>query len=226
MTHDLVAFVPMKLNNERLQGKNTREIGLGKPLFHCILDSLALSGIRDVYVYCSDPGIVELLPDGVKFLQRSKNLDRSETKINEVMSGFAADVPAEAYLMTHATAPFLSAASLDRVAAAIRSGEHDSAFTVTRLQEFLWADGAPLNYDPVAIPRTQDLPPYYAETTGCYAYTSDLLLGQGRRVGQTPALIEVSKIEAIDINEPIDFDIAQAVYRQIHGIGSEKTAGL
>lgn len=218
MTRDLVAFVPMKLNNERLPGKNTREIGPGKPLFHCILDSLARSEISDIYVYCSDPEIVELLPDGVRFLQRSEHLDRSDTKINEVMAAFAADVPSEAYLMTHATAPFLSTASLDRVAAAVRGGEHDSALTVTRLQEFVWADGRPLNYDPVAIPRTQDLPPYYTETTGCYAYDADLLLNQGRRIGETPALIEVSKIEAIDINEPIDFEIAQAVYKQIHDV--------
>ncbi len=214
----LVAFVPMKLNNERLPGKNTREIAPGKPLFHCILDSLLQSSVSDVYVYCSTPEIVDMLPDGVKFLRRSERLDSSETKINEVMSAFAADVPADSYLMTHATAPFLSTDSLNRAADAVRGGRHDSALTVTRTQEFIWADGKPLNYDPAAIPRTQDLPPYYTETTGCYAYTAELLLRQGRRVGTTPALIEVSKIEAIDINEPIDFEIAQAVFRQLRAV--------
>lgn len=215
----MVAFVPLKLNNERLPGKNTREIEPGKPLLHCILESLRASTLDEIYVYCSSPEIVDLLPAGVKFLRRSERLDTSETKINEVMSAFAADVPADSYLMTHATAPFLSADSLNRAAEAVLSGRHDSALTVTRLQEFIWADGKPLNYDPVAIPRTQDLPPYYTETTGCYAYSSDLLLSQGRRVGDTPALIEVSKIEALDINEPIDFEIAQAVYRQLRASG-------
>lgn len=216
----LVAFVPMKLNNERLPGKNTREIGPGKTLFHLILESLLLAGIEEIYVYCSDPNIAALLPEGVKFLKRSEELDRSETKINEVMEAFASDVPADAYLMAHATAPFLSAITLNRVAEAVRSGRHDSALTVTRLQEFLWSDGKPLNYDPTSIPRTQDLAPLFTETTGCYAYTADLLLAEGRRVGDDPALIQVSKIEAIDINESIDFDIAQAVYRQVSSADS------
>lgn len=86
-----------------------------------------------------------------------------------------------------------------------------NALTVTRLQEFLWKDGRPINYDPAAVPRTQDLPPLYTETTGAYAYRRELILEQDRRVGASPALIEVSKIEAVDINEPVDWIVADAL---------------
>lgn len=208
----VVAYVPLKLNNERVPGKNTRELSDGTPLFHLILRALALvPSIDETYVYCSSREIKDALPLGTSFLERDAALDSSATRINEVMQSFANDVYSDVYLLAHATAPFLSSSSLATLVRTVTGGKHDSALTVVRLQEFLWADGLPLNYDPVFIPRTQDLPPIYAETTGAYAYTRNLVL-QGRRVGSTPALVEVSKIEALDINESLDWDIASAVY--------------
>lgn len=208
----IAGYVPMKLNNERLPGKNTKQFSSGRPLFHHALENLRNSSIDEVYVYCSSDVIEAQLPEGVQFLRRDTRLDTSQTSINEVMIAFAQEIEADAYLMAHATAPFLSTQTLDRMLNALRSGKHDSALPVTRLQEFIWKDGSPLNYDPAAIPRTQDLPLYFTETTGAYAYTRELVNAQGRRVGESPALIEVSKIEAIDINEAVDFEIADAIH--------------
>ena len=57
--------------------------------------------------------------------------------------------------------------------------------------------------------------PILVETTGLYVYRRELIVEQNRRVGDTPFLVEVSRIEAIDINEPIDFEIANAVFNSI-----------
>ena len=208
----VAAYVPMKLNNERLPNKNTRAFDNGRPLLSYIFKTLGqVLGIDAIHAYCSDPAITPYLPPQVKFVQRSTSLDRSATRINEVMLSFAVDVPADVYVLAHATAPFISAGSiaagLDKV---LHSG-HDSALSVQGLREFLWRDGAPLNYDPATIPRTQDLPPLFAETTGLYIYRRHLIVEQNRRIGSNPYLIEVSKIEAVDINEAIDFEIANAI---------------
>ena len=67
-----VAFVPIRLNSQRVEGKNLRELG-GEPLLVHILRSLrAAKGIDEVYVYCSNPSIQEYLPKGVRFLQRAE----------------------------------------------------------------------------------------------------------------------------------------------------------
>ena len=84
--------------------------------------------------------------------------------------------------------------------------------TVSELKEFMWKDNQPINYSPEAIPRTQDLEPYYCETCGMYMFSKELMQKEHRRIGHRPYLIPVSKIEALDINEPIDFDICNAVY--------------
>lgn len=208
----IVAFVPIKTNNERLPGKNTKKFSNGKPLINYILETLLRTkGIDDIYVYCSDEQIKCYLPDGVKFLKRDEYLDKSTTSFNEVLKCFARDISADIYLLTHATAPFISSTSFERGISAVRSGAYDSALTVEKMQEFMWKEGAPFNYSPERIPRTQDLDSYYIETCGMYIYTADLINNESRRIGHHPYLVEVSKIEACDINNPEDFVIADAI---------------
>lgn len=211
----VVAYVPMKLNNERLVNKNTKPFDNGQPLLTYILDTLCkTNGLDSVYAYCSSEEVKQYLPEQVRYLKRSASLDRSETKINEVMLSFAQDVEADVYVLAHATAPFISAASIEQGISKIVNEGYDSALAVVKLQEFLWKDGKPFNYSAETVPRTQDLPPMYSETTGLYIYTRDLIVNQNRRIGERPYLITVSKIEAVDINEAVDFDIANAIFNK------------
>lgn len=211
-----VAIVPMKLNNRRLPQKNTKCFTNGKPLCWYILSTLLnLEGIDEVYVYCSNPDIKEFIPDGVKYLRRSKMLDQDTTKMNEVLSSFAEDVPADVYVMTHTTAPFISKESIEKGLNAVISGEYDSSFAAKKLQDFLWKDGKPFNYELENIPRTQDLPPLFEETSGFYIYKRDVMTKLNRRIGNKPYIVEVGEIESIDIDEPEDFMIADAIFNHI-----------
>lgn len=208
-----VAIVPMKLNNSRLPGKNTKSFTDGKPLCYYILSTLLkVSGVDEVYVYCSNQDIQNFIPDGVKYLKRSTSLDQNTTKMNEVLQAFAKDVPADIYVMTHTTAPFITVQSIEKGLEAVKSGEYDSSFAAKRLQDFLWKDGKPFNYQLNAIPRTQDLEPLYEETSGFYIYTSDVIKRMNRRIGCKPYIVEVSEIESVDIDEAEDFEIADAIH--------------
>ncbi len=207
-----VAVVPMKLNNERLPNKNTRMFENGKPLCYYILDTLLkVEGINEIYVYCSNPKIQNYIPNGINYLPRKESLDTSQTKMNEVLKCFAEDVDADIYLMTHTTSPFVTSESIQAALNEVKSGEYDSAFAVQKVQEFLWKDGKPINYDLNNIPRTQDLPVVYSETSGFYIYKKSIIIEHNKRIGFKPYLKEVSKIESIDIDEYEDFQIANAV---------------
>lgn len=212
----ITAVVPMKLNNRRLPQKNTKPFTNGKPLCYYILSTLLkVEGIDEVYVYCSNPDIKEFIPEGVKYLRRSESLDQDTTKMNEVLQCFAGDVPSDIYVMTHTTAPFISAESIKKGLDAVKSGEYDSSFAAKKLQDFLWKDGKPFNYALDNIPRTQDLDPLFEETSGFYIYKSDVMVKNGRRIGDKPFIVEVGEIESIDIDEPEDFAIADAVFNHI-----------
>lgn len=208
-----VAFVPIKLNSERLPLKNIRPFQNGKPLLYYILTTLKkVPQIDDIFVYCSSNEIVQYLPDGVRFLQRDPYYDLSTTKFNEVLKSFAELIDADTYILTHATAPFLSEKSIVEGINKVNLEGYDSAFSVCELQEFLWKDNQPFNYELKNIPRTQDLEKMYTETCGLYIFKKHLILEQDRRIGDRPFLIPVSKIEACDINTEEDFYLAEAIY--------------
>lgn len=212
-----VAIVPMKLNNRRLPQKNTKCFTNGKPLCYYILSTLlTVDGVDEVYVYCSNPSIQEFIPDGVKYLKRSESLDQDTTKMNEVLQCFAADVPADIYVMTHTTAPFISKESIEKGLQAVLSGKYDSSFAAKKLQDFLWKNGVPFNYELNNIPRTQDLPTFYEETSGFYIYRNEVMTKLNRRIGEKPYIVEVGEIESVDIDESEDFMIADAIYNHIY----------
>ena len=209
----VVAFVPIKLNNERCPNKNILPFDNGEPLIKYILKTLQkVSNIDEVYVYCSDSAICDYLPEGINFLKRDSYLDLSTTKFNEVLTTFADKIYADVYVLTHATAPFISEESIEKGVNAVLDKGYDSALSVTKLQEFVWKDGRPFNYDVNNIPRTQDLEPLYTETCGLYVYKNEIIKNKKRRIGDNPYLIEVSKIEACDINTKEDFEVANAIF--------------
>lgn len=218
----VVAVVPMKLNNRRLPQKNTKKFTNGKPLCWYILNTLVqVKGIDKVYVYCSNPIIKEFVPENISYLKRSEELDQDKTTMNEVLQAFAKDVPADIYIMTHTTAPFIQVNTIEKGLNAVLTEKYDSAFTVKKLQEFIWKDGKPFNYSLQKISRTQDLEPLYCETSGFYIYRKNIITDMNRRIGNTPYMVEVGEIESIDIDEKEDFDIADAVYNMYKKSGEK-----
>ncbi len=211
-----VAFVPVKMNNERTPGKNTKPLFDGTPLIQMILRSLqGCCEIEETYVYCSKEKIEDYLLPGINFLKRDEKYDTAQADVNDMFYSFSQKVPADIYVLAHATAPFLKSSSIDEGVKVVKNGEFDSAIAVRKMQEFFWKDGAPLNYDTKHIPRTQDLEPYFVETTGLYIFTRDVIQTRRSRIGKKPYMICVSPIEATDINNPIDFEIANAIYSSI-----------
>ena len=78
-----------------------------------------------------------------------------------------------------------------------------------KIQDYLWQDGEPLNFDATNVPRSQDLKPIYRETSGVYVFTKEVFEKYHRRIGKSPFVKEVSFKESIDINNPEDFILAE-----------------
>lgn len=206
-----VAIMPIKLKNERLPGKNTMLLG-GKPLLQHQLLAVRETGVADeIYVFCSDEAVCPFLPEGVTFLKRSPELDLPTSNFTQIFTAFSNEVDADVYVYVHATAPFISQETIKQCVEAVRSGEYDSAFCATKIQDFLWKDGEPLNFDAANIPRSQDLEPIYRETSGVYAFTKEVFKRTHRRIGLHPFIKEVTFVEAVDINNPEDFQLATII---------------
>ena len=205
----IVAIMPIKLQNERLPGKNTKLLG-DKPLLAYELESLlATKKLDQVYVYCSNNEIEKFLPKGVTFLKRPEFLDLPTSNFSQIFENFSNTVDADIYVYAHATAPFITKETMIECIDAVVSGEYDSAFCASKIQDYLWQDGEPLNFDATNVPRSQDLKPIYRETSGVYVFTKEVFKTIHRRIGKKPYIKEVSFKESIDINNPEDFVLAE-----------------
>lgn len=212
----VVALIPLKLKNERVPGKNLKKFYDGTPLVEFIQKAcLGAKRVDEIYVYCSNEDAKDYLLPGVQFLKRPQFLDEDTSNCNDIIREFMKEVAADIYVVTHATGPFTKSESIDACVEKVVSKEYDSAFLAKRMQEFLWQDGKALNFDVQHFPRTQDLKPIYSEASGAFVFPKETFLKYDRRVGIKPYIHEVDLIEAIDIDYPIDFDIANAVYKEI-----------
>ena len=206
-----VAFVPIRLNSQRVEGKNLRLLG-GRPLMTYLLDSLIQAeNIDEVYVYCSNLSIVEYLPEEVKFLQRDERLDSNTTLGQEIYDAFTQQVEADIYILAHTTSPFIKTRTIEDAVKKVQSGEYDSAFSAEKIQTFTWWQGEPLNYTFERVPRTQDLEPVYVETSAFFIFRKELWREHHRRIGFKPYTAVTDRIESMDIDNPDDFLLAEAI---------------
>ena len=207
----IAAIMPIKLKNERLLGKNTKLLG-EKPLIQYELDNLVAIGMLDsISVYCSSDEVCRYLPEGVEFVKRPEYLDLPTSNFSQIFECFMKEKDADIYVYAHATAPFISQETMKECIQAVTSGKYDSAFCAVKIQDYLWQDGEPLNFDAANVPRSQDLKPIYRETSGVYVYTKEVFEKYHRRIGKNPYIKEVNYKEAVDINNPEDFDLAVAM---------------
>jgi CMP-N-acetylneuraminic acid synthetase len=216
--------MPMRHDSERVPGKNYRPFGDGRPLFHHTLDALVnCPEIDHVVIDTDSPTIkdncAERYPD-VVVLDRPQHLLSGMTPMNEVLLHDVTQVESEFYLQTHSTNPLLTSETLRR---AIRTffgsyPRHDSLFGVTRVQTRFWAsDGSAVNHDPHTLIRTQDLPPLFEENSCIYIFRGETLKKRHHRIGERPYLFEIDRLEAVDIDDEIDFEIAEFIFKRKMG---------
>lgn len=211
-----VALIPIKLGSKRVPGKNTKPLFDGTPLMSFIQKTcLDAKNIDEVYIYCSDDAVIPYVLPGVHYLKRPKYLDGDSINANDFIREFMKSVDADIYVNAHTTSPFAKQETIEELVEKVASGEYDSAFCAEPIRTFMWKDGRPLNFDPDHFPRTQDLPVIYGETSIAYVFTRDSFIKHNRRLGSHPFIKEVSKIEAIDIDYPEDFEIANAIYKEV-----------
>lgn len=203
-----VALVPIKLNSQRLPHKNILPIA-GHPLCWHLCNTLThIKDINEIYVYCSDESIIKYLPERVLFKQREKYLDGDLIKGFDIYKNFIKEIDADIYVLAHTTSPFVKASTIENALSYVLSGKNDSAFSAERVQTFAWYQGKPINYDLGNVPRTQDIEPVWIETSAFYIFKKDIFTVHNRRIGFTPYIQEVVGIEALDIDEKKDYDLA------------------
>lgn len=211
----IVALLPMRHESQRVPGKNYRPMA-GRPLYHYIVETLlTCREIEEVVVDTDSPDIMKGLAESfpqVRVLERPLHLRGGEVPMNEVLLYDTGQVEADFYLQTHSTNPLLRSETVSRAIQTLTElyPTYDTLFSVTRWQSRLWDGlGRAINHNPAVLLRTQDLPPVYEENSCLYIFTHKNLVSRRNRIGERPFLFVIDAAEAWDIDEEIDFQIAE-----------------
>lgn len=214
------ALVPMKGHSERVPNKNIRLIN-GKPLFSYILEALRqVDAVEQIIINTDSNKIAEqalkLFPE-IKIHERPKEICGDFVSMNTIIEHDLNHSEHTYYMQTHSTNPLVKphtiSKAIEHFSQSIKEG-YDSLFSVTLLQTRLyWKDGQPINHNPMELLRTQDLPPVFEENSCIYLFSKESFFKTGKRIGNHPVMFEMDSFEAVDIDNEIDFYIAEQMIK-------------
>ena len=207
------ALIFMKAYSERVPGKNMKKL-FGKPLFHWILDSLSESNyINEIIINTDSKEIAESATSNydVTIHMRPKNLNNIDSnEANQIIEYDLSKTNGEYFFQSHSTNPLLSAETIDRAIEEYFSNKFDSLMSVTeKRKRYFTLDGEPINHNPKDLVKTQNCKLLYEENSCIYIFSRKVFEQNINRIGNNPMLYPISSIESMDIDEPLDFEIAE-----------------
>jgi len=212
----IAALVPLRSGSERIKDKNSKFLS-GKPLPFYILESLSKSEyISKIYIDTDSKEIAKMcvseFPD-LNVILRPKSLATGDTPMNAVLSNSIHSISESTIFQTHATSPFLKSQTISEACRIYVEGlETSTLFSVSCLKERLWSkEIKPINHDPNALLRTQDLDIVYSENSAFYIFDKSEFLKTKNRLSQTPRPFELNFPEFWDLDEPWQWQVAESI---------------
>jgi CMP-N-acetylneuraminic acid synthetase/regulator of RNase E activity RraA len=208
----VVAFLPAKGTSSRIENKNIKLLD-GKPLFLHTLEKLAgCDFIDEVYLDSESDEIFSLAENVTcKFLKRDPSLATNATDGHSLFYNEAIQVDADIYIQILGTSPFIEPSTIKKgIDILLAQPEYDSVILVKKEKQYLWSEGQPL-YNRDKIPNSVDLPDTIIETMGLYIVRKEVILENKKRFGKNTFFLETSAVEAIDVNYPDEFVLANFI---------------
>ena len=214
---DWKALIPIRSGSKSIPDKNIK-LFCGKPLFYWATRAAIDSGIFNggVYVASDSERYLDLVkkwtPDAIPVL-RAAYTATDNASSESVIGWFLENYHCDVISLVQVTTPSVTSSDFKNARKKFESESADSLVTVAPFRRFLWtASGSPLNYDPRTRPRRQDMQPQFIENGSFYFTSTRLFKEQQCRLGGGISVYEMPEAAMIEIDEPDDWDNAEAVF--------------
>lgn len=211
----MVAVIPAKGTSKRFPGKNLAEFG-GIPLVVRKIRQLkAASAISKVYLATDSEQISTLgHEEDCEVLWREPEWadDEKGKSFSETIAHLAERISEKHIFWAHCTAPYIGPEivnqSVETYWEALENN-YDSLISHSPVSEYLWKDWRPLNYTPgPQHVRSQDLRGISKMTNGVLIAPRESMISWKYHHGPNPKIILIDKIASVDIDDELDFEIA------------------
>lgn len=219
-----VTIIPARGGSKGIPRKNIREF-CGKPLIaHIIETALKVRELDRVIVSTEDNEIAEIARKygaEVPFI-RPKELARDETptlpvlqhavKYLEENENYKPDI----VVLLYATSPLLKPERVSDAIKMLKKENLDSVLSVVEDRGHFWieTEGEYERLYPKVLKNRQFTKPLFKENGAIYAFKRDLLMDENTVVGGKIGFLIMQKENTIDIDEPLDFEIAEFLMRR------------
>jgi CMP-N-acetylneuraminic acid synthetase len=216
MRKKITAVIPIRHGSQRVPNKNFKEFYGNKCLLELKIETLKrVHAIDEIIVNTDSDVAVEIAKAmHVSYFKREPYYASSACTNTEHWYNLAQTTESDYIMHTPCTAPLLDISTYYDFINRFIISNHDSANTVSLVKDYLWMNGNPLNYHLNSVPNSQDLPDVMKLTFGINILARETMLSRKNVVGNNPLFYVVSDEESIDIDTPLDFEIAQFMYQQ------------
>ncbi|MBQ7615552.1 MAG: pseudaminic acid cytidylyltransferase [Butyrivibrio sp.] len=225
-----LAMITARGGSKRIPRKNIKEFN-GKPIMAYSIEAALESGVFDeVMVSTDDEEIAEIAKKygaKVPFFRSEKTSNDFATTVDvieeviETYHGMGQDF--DLFACIYPTAPFITSERLKAAVEELKSSDADSLIPVVRFsyppqRAMEVKDGKLVFRQPENLSkRSQDLEPHFHDAGQFYVVrTESFLKNHGIMVGDILPM-ELSELEVQDIDNEVDWKLAELKYNLIHG---------
>ncbi|ECP7610353.1 acylneuraminate cytidylyltransferase family protein [Campylobacter jejuni] len=216
------ALIPVRSGSKRVKNKNVRPF-IGSSLLEIKIKQMLrikeAGFIDEVVVNSNSDEMLEIARQlGAKMVKRDEYFVLDLTPNEEIYENYAKNLDCDVVCFCDVTNPLIKDETILRAISLYKNleQEFDSVVSANVVRLFMYKDGKTLNYDENHKPRSQDLPLILALNYTIHILKKDFMLKHKRIVGFKPYLFEIDKMEALDIDENLDFEIAEILYSKFY----------
>ena len=213
------AVIPIRKGSQRVKDKNLRKFA-DTCLMKLKIDTLMqVKEVDEIVVNTNSEEAIRIVNENyagrVKIHRREEYYASSQCSGSEFFQHLGEVTDTDLFLYCPCTSPFVKPETITQcIKTFLESKDCDCVSTVSLLKEFMWLDGKPINYDPQNAPNSQNLPDVVALNFGMTVIYKNDLIRNRNIIGKHPKFVVTTDIEAIDIDTPLDFYIAEQIYRK------------
>ena len=211
------ALVAVRSGSVRVDNKNIRPFSDSSILEIKLRQLLRIKTLDGIIVNSNDDTMLKIAENlGCETIKRDDFYASNTVSMSDVYKNMAEHCDCDTIVYANVTNPLVKDISIHKAIEQFKGlgDKNDSLNSATILKEFIFKDNLPVNYDLRHQPRSQDLPDYYVLNFAINILSRESMIECKNVIGYKPLLFELPRIEATDIDEIIDFEFAEFVYKR------------
>lgn len=212
------ALVAVRSGSVRVENKNIRPFA-GSSLLEIKINQLKrIPNLDGIVVNSNDKYMLDIASSmGCDVVERDAYYASNEVSMSDVYKNMAENIETDVIAYINATNPLIEDQTIidaiEKYKQNIENGGFDSLNSAHLIKEFLFRDNKPINYDLKMQPRSQDLPDIAALNFAISIISKEKMIECKNVVGNSPFIYLIDEVEATDIDNQIDFDFAEYMFK-------------